>query len=90
MGLEYSLITAYGALGGTVVGAIAAALFSPFFRITGDIAAPLPPLIPYIDWVQIAWMATIFTVGMVLVGIIVILRSFRQRVFTTLRLGNPG
>ena len=90
VGLEYSLITAYGALGGTVVGAIAAALFSPFFRITGDIAAPLPPLIPYIDWVQIAWMATIFTVGMVLVEIIVILRSFRQRVFTTLRLGNPG
>jgi hypothetical protein len=90
VGLEYALITTYGAVGGTLVGALAAALFSPFFRITGEAPLPLPPLIPYINWTQIAWMALIFTAGMVMVEIIVITRSFRQRVFTTLRLGNPG
>jgi putative ABC transport system permease protein len=90
VGLEYALITAYGALGGTLVGALAAFLFAPFFRITGAATLPLPPLIPFVAWDRIAALAVLFTVGMVLVEIIVITRSFRQQVFTTLRMGNPG
>jgi putative ABC transport system permease protein len=90
VGMEYALITAYGALGGTLVGALAAFLFAPFFRITGAATLPLPPLIPFIAWDRIATLAILFTVGMILVEIIVITRSFRQQVFTTLRMGNPG
>jgi putative ABC transport system permease protein len=90
VGMEYALITAYGALGGTLVGALAAFLFAPFFRITGAATLPLPPLIPFIAWDRIAALAVLFTLGMILVEIVVITRSFRQKVFTTLRMGNPG
>ncbi|MBX2997790.1 MAG: ABC transporter permease [Caldilineaceae bacterium] len=90
VGMEYALITAYGALGGTLIGALAAFLFTPFFRITGAATLPLPPLIPFIAWDRIAALAVLFTLGMVIVEIVVITRSFRQRVFTTLRMGNPG
>lgn len=90
VGMEYALITAYGALGGTLVGALAAFLFAPFFRITGAATLPLPPLIPFVAWDRILLLAILFTLGMVLVEIIVIARSFRQQVFTTLRMGNPG
>jgi hypothetical protein len=87
---EYALIIGYGAAGGAIIGALTAFLFVPFFRITGEVRVPLPPLIPLIAWDRIATLAVIFTIVLVLAELVIVFRSLQQRVFTILRLGNQG
>ncbi len=90
VGMEYTILTLYGAGAGTLTGAFTATLFAPFFRITGEAQIVLPPLIPLIAWDQIFSLAAGFTLILVMLEIVVITRGLRQRLFTTLRLGNSG
>jgi len=83
--MEYALLTAGGAVAGTIIGAAASEFFVPFFTVTGAAVVALPPLIPIIARQDIAYLITIFVVVMVLLGVIVIARAFSRRNFDLLK-----
>ncbi len=90
VGLEYIVLTAYGALAGVACGVLAAYLFVPFFRISVGSGAPLPPLIPIIAQNQIAPLAIVFSVVMIVLELIIISSAFFTRLFEALRMGHQG
>jgi putative ABC transport system permease protein len=83
--MEYTLLTICGATVGAFIGAAASTFFAPFFTMTGEEGIPLPPLLPVIDQQHIAYLTVIFAVVMVLLGVIVIARTFSRRSFDMLR-----
>lgn len=83
--MEYALLTACGAVAGTIIGAAASEFFVPFFTVTGAAVVALPPLVPIIARQDIAYLIAIFVVVMVLLGVIVIARAFSRRNFDLLR-----
>jgi putative ABC transport system permease protein len=83
--MEYALLTICGAVIGALIGAAASAFFAPFFTVTGERGFPLPPLIPVVEQQHIAYLTVAFAIVMVLLGIIVIARTFSQRNFDMLR-----
>jgi putative ABC transport system permease protein len=90
VGLEYVVLTAYGALAGVACGVLAAYLFVPFFRISVGAGAPLPPLIPIIAQDQIAPLAIVFSLVMIVLELIIISSAFFTRLFEALRMGHQG
>jgi len=88
--LEYALLIAYGAAAGVASGAMAAVLFAPLFRVTGEKGNPLPPLIPIVAQDQIIPLAVAF--GAVIIGLelIIIAGALFQRLSNALRLGHQG
>lgn len=88
--LEYSMLTLYGALMGSMVGLYTAQLFAPFFRIPEGAGAPLPPLLPIIAEDAIMTLGLSFAVLMILSELLVMVRALSMRVFTTLRMGHQG
>ncbi len=88
--LEYSILIAYGAVIGLLIGAATSALFVPFFRIAAGQNAPLPPLIPVIAQEQIVPLTLSFALAMVLVITLLIVRAMRGRLFDALRIGHQG
>jgi ABC-type antimicrobial peptide transport system permease subunit len=90
VGLEYIVLTAYGALAGVACGILAAYLFVPFFRISVGAGAPLPPLIPIIAQNQIAPLAIVFSLVMIVLELIIISSAFFTRLFEALRMGHHG
>jgi putative ABC transport system permease protein len=83
--LEYTAVTAYGAVAGTVTGAAAAWLFVPFFTVTGERRVPLPPLIPVIAQRHISAMGATFAVIMATIAVVVIVVTVSRRRFEMLR-----
>ena len=83
--LEYTLLTACGALAGAVIGIKAAEFFVPFFRVTGEQGIPLPPLLPLIAQQDIRQLALIFVSIMLLLEVIVIARALSWRHFAMLK-----
>lgn len=90
VGLEYAVLTAYGAIAGVVCGTLAARLFVPLFRMASGPETPLPPLIPIIAQDQIIPLAAAFAGGMIVLEILIISSAFYQRLFEALRLGHHG
>ena len=90
VGLEYVVLTAYGALAGVACGILAAYLFVPFFRISVGAGAPLPPLIPIVAGNQIIPLAIVFSLVMILLELIIISSAFFTRLFEALRMGHQG
>jgi putative ABC transport system permease protein len=90
VGLEYIILTAYGALAGVGCGVLAAYLFVPFFRIGVGEGAPLPPLIPIIANNQIAPLAIGFSLLMILLELVIISSAFYTKLFEALRMGHQG
>jgi putative ABC transport system permease protein len=90
VGLEYIVLTTYGALAGVACGIFAAYLFVPFFRISVGAGAPLPPLIPIIAENQIAPLAIAFSLVMIFLELIIISSAFFTRLFEALRMGHQG
>lgn len=88
--LEYSVLTAYGALAGVLCGSLAARLFVPLFRFTGGTSAALPPLVPIIAQERIIPLAVSFAVIMVIMELLVISSAFYRRLFESLRMGHQG
>ena len=83
--LEYATLTAYGALGGALIGKFTSDLFIPFFRVTGEEGVPLPPLIPIIAQDQVAQLVSLFVSFIVLLEVIVIMRALSNKAFTMLK-----
>lgn len=85
--LEYTLLTAYGTLAGALIGTTASRLFTPFFRITGQGAIALPPLLPIVAEDQIARMALLFALIIVLIELGVTVQAMSRHIFDALRMG---
>ena len=83
--LEYATLTAYGAIAGALIGKFTSDLFIPFFRITGQAGAPLPPLIPIIAQEQVVSLVSVFVSFIVLLEVLVIARALSDKAFTMLK-----
>lgn len=88
--LEYLILTAYGAVAGVIGGSLAASLFVPLFRVTGDQGTALPALLPIIAREQILPLAAYFITIMIVLEIITIASAIYQRLADALRLGHTG
>lgn len=86
--LEYLFLTLYGAVAGVFAGALAAELFVPLFRVTGEKGLPQPPLLPIIAQEQIWPLAAAFAVTMIGLELIIISAAIYQRLSQALRLGH--
>ncbi len=88
--LEYAVLTAYGGIGGALIGKLTSDLFIPFFRITGGERggieqAPLPPLIPIIARDEVSRLILFFVGFIVLLEVVVIARALSRRAFSMLK-----
>ncbi len=83
--LEYTLLTISGAAIGALIGVAASRFFAPFFTVTGEAGAPLPPLIPVVARQDVVYLVLAFVAVMVLLGVLVIARAFSRRHFDLLR-----
>jgi putative ABC transport system permease protein len=88
--IEYLLLTAYGAVAGVFTGAVAAQLFVPLFRVSGEEGTPLPALLPIIAQEQILPLAALFVGIMIVLELITIAAAVYQRLSAALRLGHTG
>lgn len=88
--LEYSALTAYGAVAAIVIGSFASQLFIPFFRITGERGGPLPPLLPVIAQDRIVPLAVAFSGAMILMELAVVAVALYRRLFEVVRMGDQG
>jgi len=86
--LEYTVLTAYGAVTGVIAGSTVATMFVPLFRITGDLGTALPPLLPILAREEIFPLAIAFAGVMIVLEVIVISSALYQRLFSALRLGH--
>jgi putative ABC transport system permease protein len=86
--LEYTVLTAYGAIAGVVAGSTVATMFVPLFRITGDLGTALPPLLPILARDEIFPLAIAFAGVMIVLEVVVISSALFQRLFSALRLGH--
>jgi putative ABC transport system permease protein len=77
--MEYTFLAAFGALGGIVIGMLAAQLFVPYFRVTGEKSIPLPPLIPLTSDQSMFTLAIIFTVIIVTAEVLTITSALRRK-----------
>jgi len=83
--LEYAFLTVCGAATGTLIGVVAARLFVPFFRVTGEGGIPLPPLVPLVARQDIDRLTVTFVSVMVLMGVVVLTRALSRHRFDVLR-----
>ncbi|MEZ4863111.1 MAG: FtsX-like permease family protein [Caldilineaceae bacterium] len=86
--LEYTVLTAYGAVAGVVAGSTVATMFVPLFRITGDLGTALPPLLPILAREEIFPLAIAFAGVMIVLELVVISSALYQKLFSALRLGH--
>jgi len=63
---EYAFMARFGDLAGAIIGSVAAGLFVPFFRYTGETGIPLPPLLPIISGSQLRSLSVVF--GLAIIG----------------------
>jgi len=77
--MEYTFLAIFGAFAGTLIGVFTARLFVPFFRFTGEVGVPLPPLIPLIDNQSIIILAIIFSLVVVSAEVLTITSALRQK-----------
>lgn len=83
--MEYLFLTSFGAIAGSVIGAVASELFVPLFRVTGETAAPLPTLIPVIARNQVVQLVAVFVGIIVLSEVFVIAQALSKRAYTLLK-----
>jgi putative ABC transport system permease protein len=87
---EYATLTAYGAVAGVLIGSVAAELFVPLFRVSGEAQMPLPPLLPVIAHNEILPLVLGFAATMILLELVVLSSALYQRIFVALRMGDQG
>jgi len=85
---EYGALTAYGVLGGVVIGIVVSHLFIPFFRVTTEIALRPPSLVPLIAWQGISQITSAFVAALIIAQLVVIFAATRRGVFQALRMGD--
>jgi putative ABC transport system permease protein len=90
VGLEYGVLTLFGASVGAWIGLAATELFAPFLRIPEKAGAPPPPLIPIIQAEATVYFALTFAAAMVLAELVVLAHALSRRLFDALRIGHQG
>jgi hypothetical protein len=86
--IEYTLVMAYGVVGGTGIGVWAALWFVPYFQAPeGGMLRP-PPMIASIAWRDIGVICALFAGVLILAQITLLLSALRKGVFQSLRLGD--
>ncbi len=88
--LEYATLTAYGAIVGVLLGSLAAELFVPLFRVSGEAQMPLPPLLPVVAHDEILPLVLAFAGIMLALELVVLSSALYQRIFVALRMGNQA
>lgn len=88
--LEYAALIAYGVAVGIGIGGVAAQRLAPYFRIAAGQKAPLPPLIPIVDYDRMATLAIAFAATMIALEIVIIAIGLYRRLFEMMRLGSQG
>ncbi len=83
--MEYTFLTAYGAIAGALIGIWASNLFVPFFRVTGEEGVPQPSLIPIIAQDRVERLVIAFVGAIIILEVWVILRALSRRQFTMLK-----
>ena len=83
--LEYSGLLAFGVAAAALTGMLTSELFVPFFRITGETNAPLPPLLPLINRESIWYLTVTFATVIILIEVILITMSLYQRLVVMLK-----
>ncbi|MEA3344710.1 MAG: ABC transporter permease [Chloroflexota bacterium] len=85
--LEYCVLTFYGAVNGVLIGVLVSRLFIPFFQVTGEEGASLPPLLSIVAGDKILHLAVWFVAAMILTQVIVVAVGVRRGLFQALRMG---
>ena len=88
--LEYTMLTAYGAITGALIGLYTSQIFAPFFRIPERSGLPLPPLLPIIAEDATLTLGLTFAAIMIVCELFVMTRALTSRVFAALRMGHQG
>jgi len=88
--LEYTALVAYGVAVGIGIGGVAAQRLAPYFRIAAGQKAPLPPLIPIVDYDRMATLAVAFAAAMIVLEVVIITVGLYRRLFEMMRLGSQG
>ena len=90
VGFEYALLITYASVAGVIIGTVATRLFVPLFRVTGDPGKALPPLLPILNQAQVIPLVVGFTLGIIVLEILIIRTAIFQRLSHALRLGHQG
>jgi hypothetical protein len=80
--MEYTFLATFGAFAGALIGMLAAQLFVPFFRFTGEQGIPqvsLPPLIPLTADQSMINLAVVFTLVIVAAEVLTISSALRRK-----------
>ena len=88
--IEYGLLVLYGTIAGSLIGAYASELFTPFFRSASQSKVMLPPLIPIIAQDEVFRLTVIFGVVIILVELAATAQAMRRQLFEIMRMGNQG
>jgi putative ABC transport system permease protein len=83
--MEYAFLALFGALTGVFIGMFASELLIPFFRFTGEQGMPLPPLLPIIARQQVANLAIVVSLFIVLAEVATIVSTIRRRMLAMLK-----
>jgi ABC-type lipoprotein release transport system permease subunit len=86
--VEGIVSVSYGLVLGIICGVACAKLYVPYFPLTNVATVPIPPFIPFVDWVRTGWIAGIMALALLATEFAVLVRMTRARVFEVLRLGN--
>jgi ABC-type lipoprotein release transport system permease subunit len=86
--IEYTLVMAFGVVGGTGIGVWAALWFVPYFQAMEGGALRPPPMIATIAWGEIGTICAVFAGVLILAQITLLLAALREGVFQSLRLGD--
>jgi len=90
LSIEYSLLVLYGTLAGSIIGAYASELFTPFFRSASQSKVMLPPLLPVIARDEIVRLVLVFAAVIVLVELAATAQAMQRRLFEIMRMGHQG
>ena len=63
VGIEYVILMVYSIAGGAGIGALASALFIPFFQAADQNVLYPPTLLPLVAWDDIGRISAVFVVG---------------------------
>lgn len=88
--VEFLAVVVYGTAGGATLGVAASLVFVPYFQLTEDASAPVPPFVPRVAWLDIGAVgaASALVLGAAVAALMYL--NFRQQVSQTLRLGDQG
>lgn len=83
--MEYAFLAIFGAVAGAVIGIAASELFVPFFRFTGEVNAPLPPLLPLIAGNQLRNLSITFALVIVIAEVATVASTLHNRLAQMLK-----